>query len=124
MSSRDWEGAGAVAGAGVAAAIVIAIILIWLAIKIIELVARTLIAHPHNLPLRVALAVFGAALLVGSFTAWESIVVNSLVGVSLLALVMMCKILEVYYAPVLETEWDRDAVAQAVLHEPWWQVAA
>ena len=124
MNSRELgNGAAAGAGAAAAAVIVIAIMVIWLTIKAIELIARTLVAHPENVPLRIGLGCFAITLLAAGLTAWQSTVLDSLAGISFLALVMICKVLEVYYAPVLEQEWDRDAVAQAVLHEPWWQAA-
>ena len=121
MHSRDLGNAAAAgAGAGIAAAIVIAVILIWLTIKTIELIARTVVAHPDNVPLRVSLGCFAMTLFVAGLTAWQIVLLDSLAAITLLVLVMVCKILEVYYSPVLEREWDRDAVAQAVLHEPWW----
>ena len=50
--------------------------------------------------------------------------VNSLAGLSLLALLLVAKAVELYYDQFLQLELTRESVLDQALHQPWWSLSS
>ncbi len=99
------------------------VVAIWLAIKAFELVARVMVAHPNNKPMWGALGLFLVSLLAASLTGWQYEALDALVPLTGTGLVATAKVVELYYDQLFQRELNRHALADAVVNQPWWQVA-
>lgn len=117
MSRSD---AGEAIGGGVVAiGIFLILVLLWLTFQAAKLVLRTVAAHPHNKPLRVALAVALGAVLLAAVAGKAVPAFNALAGVALLALVATAWAVDLYYDGLFKREMTRERLVSDVLGS-WW----
>lgn len=118
--SWDEELAGSFVGLTILLAIVAVAVIVWLVVKAAALVVRVGVAHPDNLALRIAGGVcIGTILLAGLFGERVPMLVG-LAVMSIIALVVTAKAVELYYDERLQPEVTREYVLDQVLHQPWW----
>ncbi len=48
---------------------------------------------------------------------------NALALLSVVALLLTAKTVELYHDQHFQPQWNRDTLVHGVLHEPWWQAA-
>lgn len=96
------------------------IVLIWFLVKCFELIVRVLVAHPECKPVWAALAAFLISTAIASLFGGEAPFWNSLSTSSLVVLLMIAKIAEIYYDQLLQNEVSQELVLDQALSRPWW----
>ncbi len=105
-------------GGGIAIlGVVVLIILVYLAVKAINLVCRVLAAHPSNKLVWVLLAAVFLFGVIAIATRGEPIALI-LTLVSMIALLLTCRILDLYYANSLQKQ---GTLVENVLRRKWWE---
>lgn len=116
----DWE--DELAGGIVEIAIVVLVILIYLAIRAINLIVRVLAKYPHVKTLWILLACALGLSVVAIALQGQGILqqgIATLAGLCWAALLCACKFVEVYYDTLFQQ--PRIGTVHQVLHQPWWQ---
>jgi hypothetical protein len=123
--SSPWEEqlAGFLAYTAIGLVILGLIVAVWFLVKCFELVVRVLVAHPDNRPAWLALGSFLLLATLAALAQGQQPLLNGLAGASLVVLVMVAKITEIYYDQLFQRELAREQVVEQVLHEPWWNAA-
>ncbi len=120
MSDRMAEEAGAAFGVLLVVGLIVTI---WLLSKMVEMVVRVWMIDPHNRVLRWATGIAVGMLLLCGLTGGQLAPINALAGLAVGALLLVCKILDVYYDTLLQREITKETVIHDVLHEPWFAAA-
>src|SRR2546421_8341990 len=120
-SSTDYL-ADSLMGLILSVMVVIIILEIYLAIKALNLIVRTFTRYPKNKALWIALV----PAILFTFLALldqKEPRLTALASTSILALLITCKSVEIYYTEVFLREQNVKTFMHDVLHEPWWEQA-
>lgn len=123
MSRHSYRGdfAEGLGGGVVLIAIVLLVLALYLTIKAINLVVRVLGKYPDNKALWIALGCVGCFGLLAAITQGEPVALT-LCGLSVVALLIIARIVEVYYDNTFQRE--RGPLVAEVLRRSWWEGAA
>lgn len=107
------------AGLGAAATVAVLLLGFWLITKSGELLVRVWSEHPENPALRVSGGIcLGVTALAAVFLGDAPLV--ALCGASLLAHLVVAKIVELYYDDRFQPRRTRQTMLRDVLKRPWW----
>lgn len=116
-----WESSfdGFLATTMVGLTILMLLAIVWLTVKCLDCVARAFAHHPTCKPLIVAGLVALVMVVLAAVTGGHVDVINALAGVSVMLLVLVAKIVNVYYDTLFQIPLSREALVTQILHEPW-----